>query len=124
MDSTSGDLCYSFKLCYLVFILDGCFVAQCFVSSFGIIKGFNILEDSRSGDFVIVVYGISDPFAIQAAVEAFHVGVIPAVAFTAHATGDAQQPKRFLVALGGVLGTTVGVMKQAGVGNSFLNRMV
>ena len=72
-------------LSYLILVLKGCFVAQCCVSSFGVVEGFDVLEDGGGGLFVIGVDGIACPFAFQAAEEAFHAGVVPAVSFAAHA---------------------------------------
>ena len=76
-----------------------------------VIESLDVFEDCGGGRFVCWEYLIAEPFAFQAAEEAFYGGVVPAVAFTTHAALHLKQVERLSVALGGVLRTSVGVMQ-------------
>ena len=80
------------------------------MSPFWVVEGFDVFEYGGGGRFVVWKYPIAEPFAFQAAEEAFHGRVVPAVTCTAHAALHLEQLERFSVLLGGVLGTSVGVV--------------
>ena len=61
------------------------------MSPFWVVEGFDVFEDGGGGRFVCWKYLISEPFAFQAAEEAFHGSVVPEVAFAAHTTCHFKQ---------------------------------
>ena len=80
------------------------------MSPFWVVEGFDVLEDCTGRRFVCCEYLIAEPFAFQAAEEAFRGCVVPAVAFSAHTAFHLKQVERFSVFFGGVLGASVRVM--------------
>ena len=78
-----------------------------------VVEGLKVFEYGTGGRFVGWEYLISEPFAFQAAEEAFHGCVVPAVAFAAHAAFHLELLKCFSVSLGGILGASVGVVQIA-----------
>ena len=78
--------------------------------AFWVVEGLDVFEDGGGGRFVCWKHLIAEPFAFQAAEEAFHGRVVPTVAFAAHATFHLEQFKCFSVSLGGILGASVGMV--------------
>jgi len=70
-----------------------------------VVEGLNVFEDCGGGCFICWEYLIAKPFAFQAAEEAFHERVVPAVTCTAHASFHLKQVERFSVFFGGILRT-------------------
>ncbi len=79
------------------------------MESLSVVEDFDVVEDGFSGrvtgGIVFMVYA----FGFQGVKEALGDGVVPAVAFTAHALLDAVLLEQFSVAVGGVLTASVGV---------------
>ena len=83
------------------------------MESLSVVEDFDGVEDGFSGRFTGGIVFMVHAFGFQGVKKALGNGVIPAVAFTAHALLDAVLLKQFSVAVGGVLTAPVGVPQQA-----------
>ena len=73
------------------FELVGGLVAERLVSAFWIVKGFDVLEHAELGFFEVVELSPVGPLVFEAPEEAFHDGVVVAVARAAHRALDAER---------------------------------
>jgi len=65
-----------------------------------------------------------DTFGFESAKEAFHDGIVVAIAFAAHTYGDAMLEKKGLVIMGGVLAAAIRMEKQSSLGLTLGKRHV
>ncbi len=66
----------------------GAQVAQRRMGSFSVIPYFHVLKDVLPGLLMALIVVVIDPLLLEGGKETLHDGVIVAVAFSAHGTGD------------------------------------
>ena len=79
-------------------------IAEGRVTASPIIEHLNVLEDILSRGVTCFVVPMVHELALECPEEAFDTGVVPTVAFTTHARGDAVLAEQMLVTRGGILG--------------------
>ena len=87
-------------------------IAESAVEPLAVVEDFQPLEDGRLGLGAGGELAAMHQLALQAAPEAFHDGVVVAVASAAHAGLDAGSGEPLPIRLAGVLATAIGVMDQ------------
>src|SRR5262245_32094582 len=96
------------------FVLFGTQISQRRMPPLAVIEAFEIFKDRSSGLAVSLVLLLVDQLGLETGEEAFHHGVVVAVAAAAHAWLDAVTLQHPPVTLTGVLHTAIAVMQQAG----------
>ena len=79
------------------------------MEALSVVEDFDVVEDGFSGGFTGRIVFMIHAFGFQGVKKALGDGVIPAVAFTAHALPDAVLLEQFSVTVRGVLTALVGV---------------
>ena len=75
-----------------------------------IIKHLNVFEDVLCRVFTSRVVPMVHELALECPEATFDAGVVPAVAFSAHARSDAVSGEHLLVVGGGLLAAAIGVV--------------
>jgi hypothetical protein len=96
----------------LVFEVHRGFEAEGAVEPLAVVKDFDPLEDGGAGLCPRGEGAALHEFAFEAAPEAFHGGVVIAVAPAAHAGNDPGQRQPLAIVAAGILDALVGVMEQ------------
>ena len=89
-------------------------VIQGAVSALAIVEGFDVIEDLGASLAAGVEVAAIDQFEFESAPEAFHGGVVVAVAFAAHRGDEAGLGEGLTVIGAGVLDAAIGVEQQIG----------
>ena len=77
-----------------------------------VIEGLNVIEDGRASLLAGDEPGAINQFELQSAPEAFHDGIIVAIAFTAHRGDQTSLGQGLTVIVGGILNAAVRVKDQ------------
>src|SRR5437762_8710171 len=89
-------------------------VAQCAMSALAVIEGFDVIEDLHASLVAGFEATAIDQLQFEGAPEAFHGGVIIAVASAAHGGDQAGLTQSLTIIAAGVLDATIGMEKQLG----------
>src|SRR6476469_7758168 len=89
-------------------------VTQCAVSALAVVEGFDVIEDLHASLGAGVEEATIDQLQFEGAPEAFHGGVVIAVASAAHGGDQAGVTQSLAVIAAGVLDATIGMEKQLG----------
>jgi hypothetical protein len=108
----------------LVFKVHRGLVTERAVEPRAVVKNFDPLEDGGAGFGVGGEGAAMDQFAFEAAPEAFHGGVVVAVATSTHARHGPRLGQALPVIAAGVLDALIGVMEQSAVGTALRERHV
>jgi len=103
---------------HFLFVLGRALIAQARVSSFSIVPHFDELEDLSAGVLSSTEAVAVNELLLQRREEAFHRGVVPAVALAAHADHAAGLGEHFLIVRTRVLAPPVAVVQQAPAGST------
>ena len=98
------------------FVLGWGVIAKSRVPARPIIKHLNVFEDVLCRVFTGRVVPMVHELALERPEETFDAGVVPAVAFSAHARRDAVRGEHLLVVSGGILAAAIGVVSQPRTG--------
>jgi len=82
------------------------------VTALPVIEHLDIFEDILRGLFTSHVTPMIHELALECPEEAFDTGIIPAVAFAAHARSDAMGGEQVLVPCRGILAAAIGVVQK------------
>ena len=92
------------------------------MKALGIIETFDVIEDGGLGLLVSGECPAMDQFPFDGAPEAFHGGVIVAIALAAHGGDEARPGEGVAIISGGVLDPAIGVAEELGGGLAVLER--
>src|SRR3954447_20260927 len=106
----------------LVFEVNWRLVVEGAVSALAIVEDFDVIEDGGAGLSAGIEVGAVHQFHFEGAPEAFHGGIIVAVAFAAHGSNEFSLGQSLAVMAGRVLHATVGVEEELGWGLTMLQR--
>ena len=81
-----------------------------------IVEHLNVFEDVLLGFGSCGIVPMVHELALQCPEEALHAGVVPAIAFAAHAGRDAVRGEQLLVRPCGILTPAIGVMQESSFG--------
>ena len=84
------------------------------MKALGIIKTFDVIEDGSAGMVVSGKHPAIDQFPFEGAPEAFHGGVVVAIALAAHGGDEARPGEGVAIISSGVLDPTIGVAEELG----------
>ena len=84
------------------------------MEALGVIKAFDVIEDGGAGSLVGGERPAIDEFPFEGAPEAFHVGIIVAIALAAHGGDEARPGQGVAIIGGGVLNPAIGVAEEFG----------
>src|SRR6476661_9517229 len=87
-------------------------VIQCAMSALAVIEGFDVIEDLHASLSAGVEATAIDQLQFEGAPEAFHGGVVIAVASAAHGGDQAGVTLSLAIIAAGVLDATIGMEKQ------------
>ena len=86
------------------------------MKALGIIETFDVIEDGGLGLLVSGECPAMDQFPFDGAPEAFHGGVVVAIALAAHSGDEAGPGQGMAVISGGILDPAIGVAEEFGGG--------
>src|SRR5262249_44363295 len=78
-------------------------IAQSAVEAFWVVKGFDIIKDSRACLVMSLEIVMMEPLGFKSAPEGFHGGIVVAVTAAAHAATNATRPEKMPVGVTGIL---------------------
>ena len=84
------------------------------MKALGIIETFDVIEDGGAGFLVCGELPAIDQFPFEGAPEAFHGGIIVAIALAAHGGDEARPGQGVAIIGGGVLDSAIGVAEEFG----------
>src|SRR3990172_11071377 len=94
------------------FVRDRAAVAETRMPALPVVPGLDVGEDRLTGGVAGAPVGLEDQLYLQRGEEALGDGVVPAVAFLAHARDEPVRRQERLVGAAGVLAAAIGVMQQ------------
>ena len=86
-------------------------IAQCRMSSFPIVKDFDVIKQAGFGLFSVQIVLSMHLLFLECGKEAFHHGIVPAVATATHASHDVAVQKPLLIIVSSVLAALIAVKK-------------
>src|SRR3989442_7437237 len=89
-------------------------IVQRAMSALAIVERFDVVEDLGSSAGATVKAAAIDQFQFEGGPEAFHGGIVIAVAFAAHGGNQAGPAEGLAIIATGVLDTAVGMEQQLG----------
>src|SRR3954465_4859321 len=89
-------------------------ITQRAMSALAVVEGFGVIEDLRSSLGAGAEGAAIDQLQFEGAPEAFHGGVVIAVASAAHGGDQASVTQSLTIIAAGVLDSTIGMEKQLG----------
>src|SRR5204862_3347394 len=89
-------------------------VTQCAMSAVAVVEGFDVMEDLPASLGAGIEETSIDQLQFEGAPEAFHGGVVVAVASAAHGGDQAGVTECLAIIAAGVLDATIGMEKQPG----------
>ena len=84
------------------------------MKALGIIETFDVIEDGGAGLLVGGELPTIDQFPFESAPEAFHGGIVVAIALAAHGGDEARPGEGVAIISSGVLDPTIGVAEELG----------
>ena len=89
-------------------------VIQCAMSAVAVVEGFDVIEDLHASLSAGVEATAIDQLQFEGAPEAFHGGIIVAIALAAHRGEQTSVGQCLTIIVGGVLNAAVGMEEQMG----------